>query len=75
MPTDTKPRDHLVRALYADLIGPYQLDEDGIAERLGGVDQCVLGGAFTVCRRVSAITIDPWGTPAANARDWMGVGP
>jgi len=33
MPTDTKPRDHLVRALYADLIGPYQLDEDGIAEQ------------------------------------------
>ncbi|MGE5785716.1 MAG: hypothetical protein ACM3ZE_14055, partial [Myxococcales bacterium] len=33
MPTDTKPRDHLVRALYADLVGPYQLDEDAIAEQ------------------------------------------
>ncbi|WP_437720600.1 DISARM system helicase DrmA [Sorangium sp. So ce861] len=27
----TAPRDHLVRALHADLVGPYQLDEDGIA--------------------------------------------
>lgn len=33
MPTDTKPRDHLVRALYADLVGPYQLDEAAIAEQ------------------------------------------
>lgn len=33
MPTDTLPREHLVRALYADLIGPYQLDEEAIAEQ------------------------------------------
>jgi hypothetical protein len=29
----TAPRDHLVRALHADLIGPYQLDEGAIAEQ------------------------------------------
>ncbi len=28
-----RPRDHLVRALQADLVGPYQLDEDSIAEQ------------------------------------------
>ncbi|MFO0590340.1 MAG: DISARM system helicase DrmA [Polyangiaceae bacterium] len=28
MPTDVAPRDHLVRALRADLVGPYHLDED-----------------------------------------------
>ena len=33
MSTDTAPRDHLVRALYADLVGPYQLDEDAIVEQ------------------------------------------
>jgi hypothetical protein len=30
MPNATAPRDHLVRALHADLIGPYQLDEERI---------------------------------------------
>lgn len=29
----TSPRDHLLRALHADLIGPYQLDEDSISEQ------------------------------------------
>ena len=29
----TAPRDHLVRALHADLIGPYQLDEEAVAEQ------------------------------------------
>ncbi|NUQ72871.1 MAG: hypothetical protein HUU21_04870 [Polyangiaceae bacterium] len=33
MPDITPPRDHLVRALHADLIGPYQLDEDAILEQ------------------------------------------
>jgi hypothetical protein len=33
MSTVTQPRDHLVRALQADLIGPYQLDEDSIVEQ------------------------------------------
>jgi len=33
MPDTTAPRDHLVRALQADLIGPYQLDEEGIADQ------------------------------------------
>ncbi|WP_437947562.1 DISARM system helicase DrmA [Sorangium sp. So ce296] len=29
----TAPRDHLVRALHADLVGPYQLDEEAIVEQ------------------------------------------
>ncbi|WP_437650365.1 DISARM system helicase DrmA [Sorangium sp. So ce362] len=29
----TNPRDHLIRALHADLIGPYQLDEEGLVEQ------------------------------------------
>jgi hypothetical protein len=33
MSTNTASRDHLVRALYADLVGPYVLDEDGIQEQ------------------------------------------
>ncbi|MGK4004477.1 DISARM system helicase DrmA [Sorangium sp. So ce1036] len=33
MPDVTAPRDHLVRALHADLVGPYQLDEGAIAEQ------------------------------------------
>jgi len=33
MPEATAPRDHLVRALHADLVGPYQLDESAIAEQ------------------------------------------
>ncbi|MDI1437119.1 DISARM system helicase DrmA [Polyangium sorediatum] len=32
MPPVTAPRDHLVRALSADLVGPYQLDEEAIVE-------------------------------------------
>ena len=33
MPDVTAPRDHLVRALHADLVGPYQRDEEAIVEQ------------------------------------------
>lgn len=33
MPVPTSPREHLARALHADLIGPYALDEEAIAEQ------------------------------------------
>jgi len=33
MPNPKSPRDHIVRALHADLVGPYQLDEEAIGEQ------------------------------------------